>query len=104
MVLRLVPGFLLNKARYNRYLDVMVTHSPPWHIHDDTDLPHQGIKAFNWLIKVFEPTYFLHGHIHVYRPDTVTRSVIGKTAVLNVFGYREITLQDTRVLPARRKQ
>ena len=102
MVLRLVPGFLMNKARFNRYVDVMVTHAPPWHIHDDTDLPHQGIKAFNWLIKVFEPTYFLHGHVHVYRPDTVTRSVVGKTTVLNVFGYREIPLQDARVLPVRR--
>ncbi len=102
MVLQLVPGFLVNKARFGRYLDIMVTHAPPWHIHDDVDLPHQGIKAFNWLIRVFQPTYFLHGHVHVYRPDTITRTETGKTTVLNVFGYREIMLQDVRIRPKRR--
>jgi hypothetical protein len=102
LVFRMVPGFLLNKAKHNRYIDIMVTHAPPWHIHDDNDLPHQGIKAFNWLIKVFEPAFLLHGHVHVYRPDTITRTLIGKTTVLNVFGYREITLLDSRIRPARR--
>lgn len=102
MVLQLVPGLLVNKARFNRYLDIMITHAPPWHVHDDDDLPHHGIKAFNWLIKVFKPAYFLHGHVHVYRPDTITRTVMGSSTVLNVFGYREIIVQDSRVRPKRR--
>jgi uncharacterized protein len=92
MVLRLFPALLGNKARYGRYLDVFVTHAPPWGTHDQPDLPHQGIQAFSWFNKVFQPSYHFHGHIHVYRPDEVTQTQVGKTLVINTFGYRETVL------------
>jgi Icc-related predicted phosphoesterase len=91
-VFRLVPSLLLNRIKYGRYLNVFVSHAPAWGIHDQTDLPHQGIKAFRWLLARFQPDYHLHGHIHVYRPDMVTESVFGKTKVINAFGYRTIEL------------
>jgi uncharacterized protein len=91
-VFRLVPRLLINKLKVGRYLDVFVTHSPPFHIHDAEDRPHVGIKAFNWLNKVFQPKYHLHGHIHIYRQDTITRTLVDKTEVINAFGYREITI------------
>lgn len=91
-VLRMVPRFLINKARLGRYLDIFVSHAPPWNIHAMEDPAHLGVKAFNWLINVFKPTYFLHGHIHVYRQDTITRTSVGPTTVLNVYGYREIEI------------
>lgn len=91
-VFRLVPGFLLNKARLGRYLDIFVSHAPPWKIHAMDDPAHIGVKAFNWLIKVFKPSYLLHGHIHVYRQDTITSTTVGNTQVLNVYGYREFNL------------
>jgi Icc-related predicted phosphoesterase len=84
----LVPGFIVNKLKYGRYLDIFITHAPPWGIHDQTDLPHQGIKAFLWLLKVFKPEYHFHGHIHVYRPDTVTRTFFGDSWVINAFGHQ----------------
>lgn len=111
MAYSLVPGLMLNHLRYGRYLDVLVTHAPPWKIHDLEDRPHQGIKAFNWLVKVFQPAYHLHGHVHVYRADTVTETLIGRTKVINTYGYRELTLdleklekraQTASGLPARR--
>jgi uncharacterized protein len=89
-VLELAPRLLLNRLRHGRALDVFVTHASPWGIHDQEDLPHQGIHAFVWLIKVFKPAYHFHGHIHVYHPDTVTESKVGETRVLNTYGYREI--------------
>jgi len=58
--------------------------------HDQDDLPHQGIKAFRWLIKVFHPTYHLHGHIHVYRNDAVTSTRYCNTDVINCYGYKEL--------------
>ena len=100
MVLSLVPALLLNQIRYGRYLDVFISHAPPWHIHDESDRPHQGIKAFRWLIDVFQPVYFLHGHIHVYRNSTEVRTRIGKTEVINVYGYHEMELKS----PAGRSQ
>lgn len=90
MVLMMVPALLYNRIRYGRYLDIFVSHAPPWKIHDMDDLPHQGVKAFRWLINVFQPRYFLHGHIHVYHNHAVTKTQVGRTTVINCYGYREI--------------
>ncbi len=90
MVLGLIPRLLLNRIRFGRFLDVFVTHAPPWKIHDAEDLPHRGIKAFRWLVDVFQPGLLLHGHIHIYRPDIVTETEIGKTKIINTYGYREL--------------
>ncbi|MBP9041151.1 MAG: metallophosphoesterase family protein [Anaerolineaceae bacterium] len=103
MVFYLVPRFFYNKAFLGRYLDIFIAHAPPWQIHDENDLPHRGIKAFRWLINVFQPRYFLHGHIHVYRMDTITQTTIGKTAVVNVFGYKVLPIDTPRVRSWQRK-
>ena len=34
-ILKLLPGLLLNRLRYGRFLDILITHSPPFGIHDD---------------------------------------------------------------------
>jgi uncharacterized protein len=87
-IFSLVPFLLQNRLRYGRYLDVLVTHASPWGIHDQPDLPHQGIKAFRWFLRVFKPAYHFHGHIHIYRPDTVVETKYGDTMVINTFGLR----------------
>ena len=92
-VFSLVPGMLLNRAIHGRYLDVFVSHAPPWGIHDQPDLPHQGIKAFRWLLKTFGPRYHFHGHIHVYKPDTVKKTQFQQTRVINTYGYMETQLE-----------
>jgi uncharacterized protein len=89
MVWKMVPCFLWNKLRHGRFIDIFVTHASPYKIHDMDDRAHRGVKAFRWVIDVFKPAYFLHGHIHVYRPDTITETEVGETRVMNVFGYRE---------------
>lgn len=92
-VFNLLPKLFYNRMAHGRYLDVFVTHAPPWGIHDQQDLPHRGIKAFRWLIKVFKPSYHLHGHIHIYRPDTITETVFKETCVINTFGYRVLSIK-----------
>ncbi len=91
-VFSLVPGLFYNRMRYGRFLDVFVTHASPWGIHDKPDRAHRGIKAFRWLLNVFQPRYHFHGHIHVYRPDTITETMFNKTRVLNTYGARETFL------------
>ncbi len=91
-VLRLVPGLLRNRLLYGRSLDLFITHAPPWGIHDQPDLTHQGIKAFTWLDRVFQPAVHIHGHIHYYRPDTVTETILGRTRVINTYRYRRIDI------------
>jgi hypothetical protein len=84
----MTPYLFLNKLHYGRYLDILVTHAPPWRIHDMTDLPHNGARAFNWLIRVFKPLFHLHGHVHIYRSDTIRETQVERTRVINTFGYR----------------
>jgi len=95
----LVPKLLINKMRYGRYLDIFVTHAPPWKVHDMEDLPHRGAKAFRWVHRVFHPIFHIHGHVHVYRPDTVVESVVNGTRVVNAFGHREIDFDLLRKTP-----
>lgn len=89
-VWRLAPALALNRLRYGRALDIFVAHSPPRNIHDGQDLAHTGFEAFLPLIRLARPRYFLHGHSHVYRPNTITRTQYADTVILNVYPYRVI--------------
>ena len=93
----LVPRLLMNKMRYGRALDVLVTHAPPRGIHDEEDRCHTGFEAFNWLIRTFKPRYHLHGHIHLYDRRTPTVTRVGSTDVINVFPFRELSLELPRL-------
>jgi nucleotide-binding universal stress UspA family protein/Icc-related predicted phosphoesterase len=92
-VLNMVPRLLWKKLVYGRYLDVVITHSPPFGIHDKDSNIHGGYKAFRWLIKTFKPTYFFHGHIHVYTEDEPVETVVGQTKVINTYGHRKSLLR-----------
>jgi Icc-related predicted phosphoesterase len=92
-VMRIVPRLLWNRVIYGRYLDIFISHSPPWGIHDRPDLPHQGIKAFRWLLETFRPRYHFHGHIHVYRQGTQIRTRFHSTIVINTYGYKETQIE-----------
>ncbi len=92
-VFSLVPKLMVNRMRFGRYLDVFVTHASPWGIHDQPDRPHQGIKAFNWLLQTFKPAYHFHGHIHVYHSYVKTETLYDETRVINAYGYRELEIK-----------
>ncbi len=89
----LAPALFANRLRHGRFLDVFVTHAPPTGVHDAADLPHRGIAAFRWLLNTFKPAYHFHGHIHTYRPDTVSITQFGATRVVNAFGFQEMVLE-----------
>jgi len=88
-VFELLPKLMLNRVKYGRFLDIFISHAPPWKIHDKDDFTHQGIKAFRWLIQTIQPRYHFHGHIHVYQPDTQIKTMVGRTEVINTYGYLE---------------
>ena len=94
---RLLPALLRNRLRHGRALDILITHSPAYGIHDDDSSAHRGLKAINWLIAVAQPRFHLHGHMHLLRrnliPDT-TR--IGLTTSMNVFPYQVLEVPDAR--------
>src|SRR5258708_6290697 len=41
---QLLIGLFWNRVRYRRPLDILITHSPPFGIHDDESQPHPGLK------------------------------------------------------------
>ncbi len=92
---RLLPQLWRNRLQYGRALDLLVTHSPPYGVHDDQSRAHQGLKALNWLMDWAKPRYLLHGHIH-FQQSNVVRDVTwhGTTSVMNVYPYRVIELED----------
>jgi uncharacterized protein len=92
-VFRLAPKLYLNRMRYGRWLDVLVAHSPPFGIHDQPDIAHQGFQSFLTFMRWFKPRYLLHGHIHLYRQDVVTRTQYHETEVINVYPFRILDLE-----------
>jgi len=88
---RLLPGLIWNRINYGRFLDILITHSPPFGIHDENTQAHQGLKALRWLIRFAKPRYHFHGHTHFYRRNLApSETTIGITRVVNVFPYKII--------------
>jgi uncharacterized protein len=88
----LVPHLALNRIFRGRALDILITHSPPYGIHNGPDRVHRGFKAFLWLMQRFRPRYMLHGHHHAYDPNEQTVTRYHQTTVINVYPYKKLTL------------
>ena len=92
--MQLLPKFLFNRIRYKRNLDILITHSPPFGIHDDSDVAHQGLKALNWLIKIANPKYMFHGHTHFYRNNIAdSETIYENTKIVNVYPYKIVEIE-----------
>ncbi len=92
-VARLAPQLLWNRLRHGRALDILVTHSPPFDIHDRPDRAHTGFRIFHNVMRWFRPRYLLHGHVHVYRSDQPRVTMFAETMIINVYPYRLLDLQ-----------
>jgi Icc-related predicted phosphoesterase len=91
----LILRLLGNRVRYGRKLDILITHSPPFGIHDEDSYAHQGLKALNLLVRFAHPRYHFHGHTHFYRnnlEDYITQ--VGRTTVMNIFPYKVIEIHN----------
>ena len=82
----------INKLFKKRYVDILVTHAPPYKIHDQEDLCHKGFKSFNIFIKKFKPKYLIHGHIHLYGTNNSWMTDVNGTKVINAYGYKIIEI------------
>lgn len=88
---RMLPRLLLNRLNYGRAMDILITHSPPFGIHDDDTKAHEGLKAINWLLRVAQPRYHFHGHTHFQRRNlSPSETTHGLTKIINVFPYKVI--------------
>lgn len=89
----MLPQLLINRIVHRRALDILISHSPPFGIHDDSDLAHQGLKALNWLNRIAKPRYHLHGHTHFYRNNLEDQeTVFDQTRIINVYPYKVLEI------------
>ena len=88
---KLLPGLMMNRINYGRALDILITHSPPFGVHDEESQAHQGLKAINWLIRIAKPRYHFHGHTHFQRRNiSASETINGQTKIINIFPYKVI--------------
>lgn len=83
-VVKMAPQLKFRQLRFGRGVDVLVTHAPPKGIHDQKDLPHNGLSAFLRFMEWYRPRYLLHGHVHTYDRRDVTKTQYQDTLVLNI--------------------
>lgn len=83
---KMAPQLLFNKIKYGRYLDILVTHAPPYGMGDAPDLCHKGFRCFLDFIQKYEPKYLLHGHVHLDDCNAPREYVFGNTKIINVYG------------------
>ncbi len=86
-IYKLMPGLCFNKLTSGRFLDVLITHAPPFGIHDRKDMAHKGFEAFNKFIKRFRPKYLLHGHTHIYNMNEKRIFEYEGTKVINCYDF-----------------
>jgi Icc-related predicted phosphoesterase len=96
-VWQLAPRLMLNKLLYGRYLDILITHAPPYGIHDRSDRCHQGFRALRSFMDRFRPQYLIHGHVHLYSPNQIFETRYRHTMVVNTYGYRTFKIEEGKL-------
>ena len=89
----LIPGLLWNRAYYGRALDILITHSPAYGVHDEESKAHRGLIAINRILRFAKPKFHLHGHMHFFRRNLEQfESQLGSTTIINVYPYKVIEI------------
>jgi len=89
---RLGARMLANRLLKGRALDILITHSPPFGIHDAKDRCHTGFRALVSFMETWRPRYLIHGHSHVHDRRNPTATQYCDTMVLNAHPYRVLEI------------
>lgn len=76
------------QLKRRRGFDILLTHAPALGLNDFDTVPHRGFDCFNDLMTRYEPSYFIHGHIHRnydFRIPQICRR--GGTTVINAYDH-----------------
>ncbi len=95
-VVKLLPAMLWHRMVHGRFLDILLTHSPPYGINDLPDACHTGFRIFLWFMRHFHPAYLVHGHVHLYDRNAAREARYGGTTVLNAYDHTLLSLEITR--------
>lgn len=92
-ILPLLPRLGWNRIFRGRFLDVLVTHAPPYGVNDLPDACHTGFRVFLWFMRVFRPRYLVHGHVHLYDRNATREARYQDTTVVNAYDHAVIELE-----------
>jgi Icc-related predicted phosphoesterase len=76
---------------------IVITHAPPFGIHDQPDLCHTGFKCFNTFRNEIRPLLWLHGHIHLLDTQRNQITVEGRTTILNTYSHKFISIKADKI-------
>jgi len=93
-ILGRIPKMLYYKVRYGRWVDIVVTHAPPFGIHDKEDLCHRGFTALLWFMRIFKPRYLIHGHVHLLDMNDRRVDTYHETEVINAYSSYLLTVEE----------
>ncbi len=82
-----------------RGIDILLTHSPPLGLGDDTDPAHIGFACLDGVVKSLRPQLLLHGHIHPHGRTPADLELHG-SAVINTVGYTLLEIEPGRGIRA----
>lgn len=85
------------KLMLTKNIDIILTHAPPFGIHDAEDQCHKGFLTFSKMIHKYQPTYFIHGHTHLnYGLKQKRIDVVNKTTVINGYGFHILDIGENQ--------
>lgn len=98
IILKIIPKLLINRIFRGRYLDILLTHSPPFGLGDKEDRCHRGFKVFKWFIRKFKPQYLIHGHVHLSRCCSNEREIEYEgTKIINCYNHIELEVSGKKL-------
>ncbi len=93
-IVKLMPRMLWNRIFHGRWIDILLTHTPPHELGDREDICHRGFKCFRLFIRWFKPKYLLHGHIHLWELNAEREHSYYGTKIINVFNHIVLDFED----------
>jgi Icc-related predicted phosphoesterase len=72
------------------YVDVLITHCPPFGINDNNDPAHVGFHALRTYVEEKQPKYLLHGHTYPTEETLVSQFL--NTKINYIHGDQLVTL------------
>ena len=92
---KLAFRLLLNKIRYGRYVDILVTHAPVRGIGDGVDPCHRGFECFKRFLDRYKPKYMLYGHVHLDDMNAQREYEYHGVKLINI--YKNYILEDDNI-------
>jgi hypothetical protein len=92
-MMKLLPALIFNRIFRGRWVDILLTHAPPFKIHDREDRCHRGFKTFLLFMRWFKPRFLIHGHVHLYDLNEVRESSYRNTRVVNAYEHTIVELE-----------